>query len=76
TERKRAERHVRELNRVYALLSDVNQAIVREKDPAVLLSAACRIAIEKGGFLMAWIGMLDPSIGRLRIEACHGAEPQ
>ena len=59
TERKRAVRRIEYLNRVYAVLSDINETIVREKDPQKLLAAACRIAVEKGQFRMAWVGRLD-----------------
>ncbi len=74
TERKHAEQHVRQLNRVYSVLSDINQNIVREKNPQVLLAAACRTAVEKGQFPMAWIGMKDALTGRLQIHAHAGAK--
>ncbi len=61
------------MNRVYAVLSDINQNIVREKDPAAMLAAACRIAVEKGRFLMAWLGLVDAADGRLKITAHAGA---
>ncbi|HEY8932297.1 MAG TPA: PAS domain S-box protein [Rariglobus sp.] len=60
TERKLAEQRIRHLNRVYAILSDINQVIVREKNLPVLFQTACRIAVEKGLFRMAWIGLLEP----------------
>ncbi len=50
TDRKDAERRIRHLNRVYAVLSDVNQAIVRERDVPSLAAEACRIAVSVGGF--------------------------
>ncbi|MGE0456117.1 MAG: PAS domain S-box protein [Vicinamibacteria bacterium] len=62
TER-RTEEHIRRLNRVYAVLSEVNQAIVRVRDPAALFAEACRIAVETGGFRMAWVGRLEPEGG-------------
>src|ERR1035437_150356 len=37
--RMRAEAHIRQLNRVYAVLSDINQTIVREKDSQAMLEA-------------------------------------
>jgi PAS domain S-box-containing protein len=46
-------------NRTYAVLSSINKLIVRERDPEALCSGACRIAVEQGGFRMAWIGFLD-----------------
>jgi two-component system, cell cycle sensor histidine kinase and response regulator CckA len=71
---RRAEEHVRHLNRVHAVLSDTNQTIVREKDPQALLTAACRIAVEKGGFRMAWIGLIDPNTHVVDVRAHAGAD--
>ena len=48
TDRKRDEERIRHLNRVYAVLSDINQAIVREPDLDRLLDEACRIAVDNG----------------------------
>jgi signal transduction histidine kinase/PAS domain-containing protein len=59
SERRRTEAHIRRLNRVYAVLSDINETIVRVKDSGAMLEAACHIAVEKGKFRMAWIGMID-----------------
>ena len=58
TERKRAEIALVRANRVYALISQVNQMIVRSTDADELLRDVCRIAVEFGGFRMAWIGMI------------------
>ncbi|MBI5565653.1 MAG: PAS domain S-box protein [Chloroflexi bacterium] len=73
TDRKRAEDRVRQLNRVYAVLSDVNQAIVRVRDSQALFEATCRIAVEKGGFRLAWIGQLDEASQQVRVAAHAGA---
>jgi len=59
TERKLAENHIRHLNRVYSVLSDVNQTIVREKDMQRMMQSACHIAIDKGGFRLSWTGMIE-----------------
>ena len=72
SERMRSEAHIRQLIRVYAVLSDINQTIVREKDPQAMLEAACRIAVDKGHFRMAWIGMADPETGVLEPVASSG----
>jgi PAS domain S-box-containing protein len=72
TERHVAEQRVQYLNRVYAVLSATNQMIVRERDPQTTLEAACRIAVEKGNFRMAWIGMLDPNARRVAPVASAG----
>ncbi|MEP3213254.1 MAG: PAS domain S-box protein [Luteolibacter sp.] len=73
TERKRAEQHIKQLNRTYAVLSEINQLIVRESDSQKLLQEACQIAVAKGEFKMAWIGLLDESGESVRITAHDGA---
>jgi PAS domain S-box-containing protein len=67
-----AEERLQRLNRTYAVLSDMNQAIVRLREPQELFDAACRIAVEKGGFRMAWIGIVDPLTQRVRPVAHAG----
>lgn len=65
-----AAQHIRKLNRVYVMLSNVNQAIVRIRHPQALLEEVCRIAVEDGGFRMAWIGLVDP-VSRRVLQAAH-----
>jgi PAS domain S-box-containing protein len=72
TERKRAETRVQHLNRVYAVLSDVNEAIARRPEPDVVFERACRVAVEQGGFRMAWVGRLRPETGVLEPVAAAG----
>ncbi len=59
TEHKRAEMNIIRLNRVYSVLSNINQAIVRTRDQQMLFKEACHIAVEHGLFKMAWIGLID-----------------
>ena len=59
TDRKKAEARVSQLNRIYAILSEINNDIIHEKDTAAMLTAACRIAVETGKLRMAWVGMFD-----------------
>ncbi|MBI1749114.1 MAG: MEDS domain-containing protein [Acidobacteria bacterium] len=73
-ERSRAEERVRRLNHVYSVLSDINQAIVRVRDRQLLLHTACRIAVEKGLFRLAWIGIADNGASRFRPAASYGAD--
>ncbi len=47
------------LNRIYALSSGVTAAALRIHDREALLGEICRIAVEKGGFDLAWIGELE-----------------
>jgi diguanylate cyclase (GGDEF)-like protein/PAS domain S-box-containing protein len=59
SERRLAEAKIRRLNRVHAVLSGINGVIVRVRDRSKILEEACRIAVEHGGFPLAWIGRLD-----------------
>jgi PAS domain S-box-containing protein len=70
--RKEHEARIRDLNRVYAVLSDINQAIVRVGDVQALLADACRIAVEKGEFHAAWIGRTNPQSRVLEVVAQSG----
>ena len=70
--RRRAENQIQYLNRVYAVLSGINGTIVHEKDPQAMLHAACRIAVEKGKFRMAWIGLLESGTQRVKPVAAAG----
>ncbi|MDD5180888.1 MAG: EAL domain-containing protein [Gallionellaceae bacterium] len=59
TLRKEHEARIMRLNRVYAVLSDINSTIVRTHNRQELFDEACRIAVEQGQFRFAWIGLLD-----------------
>ena len=72
TDRKLAEEQLRKLNRIYSFLSDINQAIVRSRVPEELFEKACNIAVEQGGFGMAWIGLIDESSQKLQVIAQAG----
>lgn len=74
TEVKRAEERVRHLNRVYAVLSGINNLIVRTSDREELFREACRIAVDHGAFKMAWIGELDPATLEGKVVAWSGGE--
>jgi PAS domain S-box-containing protein len=65
---------IRRLNRVYAVLSHINHAIVRERDLPALFERTCRIAVEQGGFSAAWIGLPTDASGALTIAADAGPE--
>lgn len=61
TELKAQAARVARLNRVYAFLSGINSTIVRTRDRQRLFDEACRIAVDLGGFRMAWIGLFEPN---------------
>jgi hypothetical protein len=51
------------LDRTYSILHAIDQVILRARDSHVILSEACRIAAEVGGFQLAWVGLLEPISG-------------
>jgi diguanylate cyclase (GGDEF)-like protein len=68
-----AQQHrIQRLNRTLSMLSAVNALIVRASDRQALLEEACRIAVEKGGFGFAAVGLLDKQARTLRPVAAAG----
>jgi PAS domain S-box-containing protein len=51
-----AEAELLRVNRTLRMLSNCNQALVRSPSEQQLLDAVCRIAVEHGGYRMAWVG--------------------
>ena len=65
TDRKRAENELRNVNRALRLTSQCNQEMVRATDESALLQAVCRIAVEHGGYRLAWVGLAEQDEARL-----------
>ncbi len=57
-------RQLRRTNRVLAALSECNRSVIRADDEVELLQQACRIAVEVGGYQLAWIGFPESDSGR------------
>jgi PAS domain S-box-containing protein len=72
TERKKSEEDLIKANRLYAVISQVNQAIVRTKNRFHLLEEICNIAIEVGKFRMSWIGIIDEKTEKIIPVAIKG----
>ncbi len=72
TAQKQAEIKIKGLNRVYAVLSEINTLIVRVRDRDELFREACRIAVDHGEFRMAWVGLVDAEAGVVRPVAWAG----
>ena len=73
-ERNRSHETILHLNRLYSILSSTNRAVIRLRDRQALLHEACRIAVEEGKFLMAWIGIVDPNTHTVHPVAACGYE--
>ena len=72
TERKRNEEALRRLNRTLRTLSSTNHALVHATDEQKLCDEVCQIAVEIGGYAMAFVGMCEPP-DRVRPVAYAGA---
>ena len=55
-----SQRKTADLARLYLILSSINSAIVRLQDREELFREACRIAVNQGGYPVAWINLRDP----------------
>ena len=75
TAQKQTEQQVRQLTRLYATLSQINQAIVRTSDLAGLFREICQIAVQYGQFRLAWVGLYDPASGQVQPVAASGPLP-
>jgi PAS domain S-box-containing protein len=74
TERNKAEAKLRNVTRLYALLSQINQTIIRTKDRDGLFRSICQVAIEFGRFTMVWAGLIDEATGVVRPVTYAGQE--
>jgi len=67
------ERKVTRLNRVYSIRARVSEAIVHIHDRMQLLQEICKIAIQEGGYAVAWIGFENPKTHRINRVVANGA---
>jgi diguanylate cyclase (GGDEF)-like protein/PAS domain S-box-containing protein len=64
TQRRMQQDRIARLSRIQAVLSGINSTIVRVRDRRELFRESCRIAVQQGGFRMAWIGVVEPGVMR------------
>lgn len=74
SEQKKAEFEIIKMNRLYAVISQVNQAIVRTEDQTLLFRELTNIAVNFGKFRMAWIGLFNKSDSTISAEYWSGYE--
>ncbi|TGD71807.1 EAL domain-containing protein [Mangrovimicrobium sediminis] len=62
--------HLAKLNRLYAMLSGINNAVVRVHDRHRLFQTACDIAVTHGNFCQVWIGQFhdDGDLGGILVS--------
>jgi PAS domain S-box-containing protein len=69
-------REIERLNRLYAALSHVNQAIVRTSSRDALFARVCEVLVQHGSFRFAWIGQNDAEHNMLVPLAQYGGSDQ
>lgn len=72
SERKVVEEKNQRMTQLYAALSQCNEAIVRCTSEDELFQKICRSAVELGGMMMAWIGLVDEASQRVKPVASYG----
>jgi len=72
TDHRSQQQRIARLSRIQAVLSGINSAIVRIRERRELLRETCRIAVEQGGFRMAWIGLVEPGAMKATPLVCEG----
>jgi diguanylate cyclase (GGDEF)-like protein/PAS domain S-box-containing protein len=74
TARVESRRRIERLSRIRELLGELNAAIVRTRERGALFQEFCRIAVARGGFVLARIVELDAH-GTARIAATTESDP-
>ena len=67
---------IEKLTRIRLISSEINSAIVRIRDRHRLFAETCRIAVEHGGFGIAWIGTLNTKTQEITPVASYGIEAE
>ena len=70
TEQKKAEKNITHIARLYALQSQINQAIVTSKNEQILFETICKVAVKYGEFKMSWMAVYDETEEKLK-PICH-----
>lgn len=76
TGRKRADRELARTNRALQMLSRCNQALTRIDDEAELLLQVCQLAVEVGGYRMAWVGYAQDDADRTIKPMAHAGQEE
>ena len=66
------ERDLLRLNRVYNMLGHLGQTLPQMTSREALFQEFCTIAVERGGFRLAWIGWIEAGTGRVVPVSCAG----
>jgi two-component system sensor histidine kinase UhpB len=70
--KRKGELRIVALANLYAALSEANATLARAQAPDQLFRDMCRIAVTRGGFNFAWVGLSDEKSGVLIPSASYG----
>ncbi len=73
---RKAEEKLIKSNRIYSVLSYINQLIVRSHDQETLFSEACKITTIHGKFQFAWIGIVNQKDKKVKLVAENNAHSE
>ncbi len=68
----KSEEELRRMSRLYSVLSQVNQAVLRTEGREELFQTVCRIVVECGGMDLARIGRIDAQRATIEVAASFG----
>src|SRR4051812_33665345 len=67
-----AEEKLKTANRLYAFISQINQALIHADSEQAIFKEACNIALESGKFKMAWVGLINEPGKTVNLVASAG----
>jgi len=76
TDRKLADLELTRTNRALQMLSRCNEALTRMDDEAELLLQVCRLAVDVGGYRMAWVGYAQDDAQRSIVPMAHAGHEE
>ncbi|MCX6899783.1 MAG: PAS domain S-box protein [Verrucomicrobia bacterium] len=71
-EQQRAEAQIRHLNEVLQSVRDVENLIVRERNPEKIFDEACKILVRTRSYRLVWVGLVEPDSKRVVPVASAG----
>lgn len=71
-----SEAHTQRLNRALQLLSECNVVLVRAEDEHKLLSDICGLIVERGGYLLAWVGFAEHDAAKTIRPVVHAGHDE
>jgi PAS domain S-box-containing protein len=75
SDERRREARVQRLNQSYAVLSSVNEAVVRLRTRDDLFAELCRVVVLAGGFSLAWVGRFDADRREVQVLSRFSRQP-